>query len=302
MLRKFSFSSETRAIKEIVRQIAGSYTLSTQETIEPENLILIRPLLRKKTFTSFCSLIRSNPEGLKRCKASDRTLLAEVGNSGKACYHQCHAGLIDFAFPVRRGGKLIPVVGGQLFFTPLSSKTISEILKKTEDLPLDRKALQRALQTVPVIPMQTVKGIVALLDSVMTGLPEIEIFALLGRLTGAESPRDRKIQSAVSFIKENYSGPCSTREIARKIGITPDYLSHLFKKELGMPVLEYRDRLRINSAKKLLSDTQTPVTQLAFSLGWNDSNYFSNVFKKETGLSPSAFRKSRKKNRKLQVS
>ncbi len=302
MLKKFSFSGETRAIREIARQIADSYTRTSQDSIDPEHLILMRPLLRKKVFTSFCSIIRANPEGLKRCRECDRRLLTEVKDSGKACYHRCHAGLIDFAFPVKRGGKLVPVVGGQLFFSPPSARTVTEILEKTRDLPVDRKSLQKAVKSIPVIPLQTVKGIVALLNSVLTGLPEVEIFAILGRLTGNQSTKDRRLQSAVSFIKENYSGQFSTREIAQKIGVTPDYLSHLFRKELEMTVLEYRDRLRINAAKRLLSDTDTPVTQIAFSLGWNDSNYFSNVFTGETGLSPSAFRKSRKKDRKLQIS
>jgi YesN/AraC family two-component response regulator len=111
------------------------------------------------------------------------------------------------------------------------------------------------------------------------------------RVSGLDSSKYRKLCETINYIKENYAKDLSLRELAEKAGLSPYYLEHLFKKELGVPVMKYINRLRVEAAKELLRNTDIPVTQIAYSLGWNDSNYFSNVFRKETGLSPLKFRK-----------
>lgn len=95
----------------------------------------------------------------------------------------------------------------------------------------------------------------------------------------------------MSFIRDNYKERYSLKEIANQLSISPYYLEHLFKKEFGTSIIEYRNHLRLMTAKELLRDTSISITQIAFELGWNDSNYFSNYFKKETGMSPSEYRK-----------
>ena len=76
----------------------------------------------------------------------------------------------------------------------------------------------------------------------------------------------------------------------------PDYMRRLFKQEMGRTPSDYLTEKRVENAKKLLACGSTPelsVAEIAFICGFYDSNYFTRVFKKETGVLPTAYRKGR---------
>ncbi len=78
---------------------------------------------------------------------------------------------------------------------------------------------------------------------------------------------------------------------ASEIGISENYLSRLVKKSTGHSVGAWIDIVRIQRAKRLLSETRQSIIDIAAAIGIDDQSYFSRLFKKETGLTPSAFRK-----------
>ena len=78
---------------------------------------------------------------------------------------------------------------------------------------------------------------------------------------------------------------------ASEIGISENYLSRLVKKSTGRSVGAWIDIVRIQRAKRLLAKTREPVIDIATAVGIDDQSYFSRLFKKETGLTPSSFRK-----------
>lgn len=78
---------------------------------------------------------------------------------------------------------------------------------------------------------------------------------------------------------------------AGEIGISENYLSRLVKKATGRSVGAWMDIVRIQRARRLLSTTRLPIIDVASAVGVEDQSYFSRLFKKETGMTPSAFRK-----------
>ena len=72
-------------------------------------------------------------------------------------------------------------------------------------------------------------------------------------------------------------------------------LKQKFKEYFGIPPIEYINKLKIDSAKKLLIDTDMSITGIAMALNFCSSSYFSEMFRKFVSLSPSDFRKSRKR-------
>ena len=78
---------------------------------------------------------------------------------------------------------------------------------------------------------------------------------------------------------------------ADKIGISGNYLSRLVKNATGRSVGAWVDIARIQRAKRLLSETRLSVIDVASAVGLEDQSYFSRFFRKETGVTPSAFRK-----------
>jgi len=102
------------------------------------------------------------------------------------------------------------------------------------------------------------------------------------------------IRKAISFINDNYADRIALQDVAKHTCLSPNYLSQLFKQETGKSFLEYLTHCRVEAAKKLLVQSNLTISEIAFKLGYDMPSYFSEVFKKSEGLTPSQYRKGRK--------
>ncbi|SDB29178.1 response regulator [Eubacterium oxidoreducens] len=98
------------------------------------------------------------------------------------------------------------------------------------------------------------------------------------------------IADALAYMEENYKENLSLQNVADAIGISKNYLSNLFKKELDITFVNYLTGLRIERAKELLKEGSLKMYEVAEAVGYNDYAYFSQIFKKHTGVTLSAFR------------
>ncbi|MCD9022493.1 AraC family transcriptional regulator [Cohnella silvisoli] len=94
------------------------------------------------------------------------------------------------------------------------------------------------------------------------------------------------------YIDQNYTREIPLSEIANRLYISPHYLSHIFKEETGNSPINYLIQRRVGEAMRLLLTTSMTVQEIASEVGYDNANYFSMVFKKATGTSPSLFRKN----------
>lgn len=94
------------------------------------------------------------------------------------------------------------------------------------------------------------------------------------------------VQRAKSYIDNNFSDAISMEYIAESLNMSVSYMAHSFKKLVGCSPGQYIIRRRIGEAQTLLSLTDNSVTQISTSVGYDNSNYFSTIFKKMTKLSP----------------
>lgn len=109
------------------------------------------------------------------------------------------------------------------------------------------------------------------------------------------SERDRLMQNAACYIKEHCHNHLTLKEIADKIGFTPEYFSTVFKTAMGLNFVDYLNNMRIAKAIQYLNQTDYPISVISEKSGFNDSNYFAIVFKKIVGVSPRNYRKSLEK-------
>ncbi|MDQ6421457.1 response regulator [Paenibacillus sp. LHD-117] len=100
------------------------------------------------------------------------------------------------------------------------------------------------------------------------------------------------IKKALGQIEERYREGISLEEVASKLGITPEYLSSQFNREVGRNFTAYVKEFRIRKAKELLMTKNLKTYEVADLVGYNDPKYFCRVFKEITGLSPGYFQKS----------
>ena len=97
-----------------------------------------------------------------------------------------------------------------------------------------------------------------------------------------------KLEQARMTIQENFRNDLSVEALASSVGISVSYFRRLFQEVYGCPPMQYIINLRIEHARDLLLSQEVNVTEAAHLSGFNDIYYFSRLFKKKTGLTPSA--------------
>lgn len=102
----------------------------------------------------------------------------------------------------------------------------------------------------------------------------------------------KSVKKAMDYVLLNYSEKISVNDIAEYLKITPNYLSSVFKKQVGISLTAYINEVRINSSLPLLANTDRSIQEVAEWVGMEDGNYFSRVFRKKMGISPSRYRKN----------
>lgn len=105
-----------------------------------------------------------------------------------------------------------------------------------------------------------------------------------------KSSNNLLIMKAEEYIQLHYRSKINQSEVAAELYITPNYLSDLFKKHTGMKFSDYVTEVRLEKAKELLLDVHNKVGDIAELVGFSDSRYFSSVFRKKYGMTPSEFR------------
>lgn len=109
---------------------------------------------------------------------------------------------------------------------------------------------------------------------------------------GNNTQKFRKIiELAIEFINKNYSQNLSLKQIADVVYMNPNYLCDLFKQETGTYFSDYITRVRIDNAKKLLKTrAELKSYEVAELVGYKDAKYFTQVFKKQVGVTPTDYR------------
>lgn len=111
-------------------------------------------------------------------------------------------------------------------------------------------------------------------------------------LSGAHiKPGESYIQLILDYIDKNYSDPdLSIAKIAEQLHLSPVYVGALFKQHQGVGILPHIHEVRICAAIELIKDLSLSITDISARIGYITPDYFTRIFKKSTGLTPSEYR------------
>ncbi len=117
-----------------------------------------------------------------------------------------------------------------------------------------------------------------------------------------ESGRQRRswlFDKAKEYLQTNYQRPIALEDIANELKVSTYHLSHIFSRESDFSLFEFLTQIRMEKARGLLEEGKMTVSEVAYAVGYNNSNYFSKVFHKYFGFPPNriykktiAFKKS----------
>lgn len=98
-------------------------------------------------------------------------------------------------------------------------------------------------------------------------------------------------EQLLHYLNQNYMKHFTSKEIAEMFEINFDYINRVFSNMTGLPIFTYINNLRIYNAKQLIATTDLPFSEIAYIVGIEDRYYFSKLFKKITGISPTDYYK-----------
>ncbi len=98
------------------------------------------------------------------------------------------------------------------------------------------------------------------------------------------------IQKAILYIHEHAKSKISLKDIAASLHVNASYLSSIFKKETGIAITLFIAELKMEDAKRLLENTNLAVTDICYQVGYDNPSYFTEVFKKTTGMTPKEYK------------
>lgn len=137
-------------------------------------------------------------------------------------------------------------------------------------------------------------------DYLLKPFQKTEVDKYLRELAGAlEAPAPAAAPAGSDFqinfqvwLEHHYTEDISIEAAAESMGISPFYFSRLFRTSFDKTFLEYLTAYRVERAGQLLASTDIPVREIAPRVGYADSNYFSKVFKRQTGQTPTEYRQN----------
>ncbi len=132
------------------------------------------------------------------------------------------------------------------------------------------------------------RGVTAVLQKGLFTVQETiaHIERTLGQNKRLGSETQRMVHRVMALIHERYAEPLSREEMARHVGVSARHLTRCFHQQVGISPITYLNRYRIKQAKQLLERGDQNITEIASAVGFSSSNYFTDVFRREVGMSP----------------
>ncbi len=124
----------------------------------------------------------------------------------------------------------------------------------------------------------------------MNALEEVLLWCHTQNPRAAQGRLDPRVQGVMDYLCAHLADKISLEGLARQCGLSPSRLSHLFRAQVGRPPQQFLEEQRLQRAQQMLDWTALPIGAIAADVGFDNPFYFTLRFKKQTGLSPRAWR------------
>ena len=251
-------------------------------------LMKIAPLNSHKNF--YCTFLKKNPRIQKECIAKQYTIRSRL-NATDCFEGMCYAGMYEYVYKISHDNEYL----GFISISSLednrqkSLKRMRAICEKYgfkygELLKIYDNTVKKTDKSIDYYK-PVIKPLCSLIEL---------LYIKINNPVENEKSDDYIFNRILSYIIENYNTDIKIEDIASALHYSKYYISHIFTQKRNMPIVFHINDLRVQKAKELLVKTNFSITEIAYQVGFNDSNYFTSIFKKYAKITPMKYRKAHK--------
>lgn len=229
---------------------------------------------------SLCKKVRSYDELAAKCYKCDIEGIKKCIDSRETQTYECHMGLTEAVTPIYAGGIIIGyILIGQM----LNEKSVDNVKQKIADLDyeINKTSFYNAMSKVPLISEDKIEAVISLMIICTKHLMVENIVNVKSSLLS------KQIQE---YINANLSQDIGINDICKRMNISRTKLYEVSSAFFKMGITDYIRYLRVEKAKELLTERKYNVKQITKLVGFDDANYFTKIFKRYTGMTPSEYK------------
>ncbi len=230
---------------------------------------------------ALCAMVQKNEQALQVCHQTDYAAFERAKKTQQFSIYQCRFGLYEAVAPIFSFGTLIGyLMMGQTLCSPESNRlAVYEAALPYVD---DPARLRRIVDGLPLRDR----------DKIVSCLHIMDICAKYISLSNRFNPEKADLAPAIKkYINENYRSELSLEVLRSHFFCSRATVINAFQKRYGIGISRYVTTVRIGHARELLMYSRRSIKEIALDCGFSDQNYFSKVFLKETGKTPTQFRR-----------
>lgn len=254
-------------------------------------------ITEKTNYSEFCKVFRKNSTLSLFCEKCDLKALNKVLLSRTPYIYKCHSGLIDVIIPILYEGEIIGAfLIGQFLLENNQEFELEKILKENIGKNIDLKLLQEKYKELTVINLEKLESIIRIVTYSTYYIADciknkkwLEMKNTVSKVKIELS--NSKIAPIIKYINENINENVSLSLGANLCNMSQSQFSRTFKKETGKTFKEYVLLKKIEQAKFYIKTTDKSFSEISDFLGFEDSSYFTKLFKKYEGITPKEYKK-----------
>ncbi len=230
----------------------------------------------------FCSFIRSSAEGEHNCEMSNENSFRRCQMTKKLEIYHCHAGLIETTAPLIDDGIVIGyIMFGQVTDEPDVKKIEASLRAAAARYNNEYGNLDTSIYNISYKSNEQIHATAKILEA-------CTLYVLLNNMISLR--RENFIRNLNQFLITHLSEDLSVDRLTEEFNISKNKLYDSCAKYMSIGIAEHIKNLRIEEAKRLLTETDLQVHQISDKVGFNDYNYFCRIFKKEVGMPAKKYR------------
>lgn len=238
----------------------------------------------------FCRLIQTNPQAYLACLKKDTEAIEEARRTGMPYIYQCHMGLYEAVAPLYSAG----ILTGYLMIGQIADS------REGEEKDIFRRAIAVLGEDSP--DTASLSKVVAALTTMDSGrfssfVSIMQICAEYLTLTDRMHPASPDLAHQIRrYLTVHYAKRLTLDGLCRHFGCSKSTLMNTFRAAYGMTIVSYLTEVRLSHVRRMLSESDRSIRDIALQCGFAEQGYLTRVFTEATGVSPSQFRRHMRKN------